>query len=814
MVTPLQSTGLLVMLGLSCATWADNAQWQISTLAGTAGTVINSQDGTGENAQFYFPRGVATDDQGNLYVADSANNTIRKVTAEGTVTTYAGSAGEQGRTDGQGTIARFVDPYGITSDRNNNLYIADTSNNAVRKITPDGNVSTIAGNPHFLEPRGVAVDSAGNVFVADYGNDIVQKVSPNGTATHFAGTLGSPGNQDGTGTQARFRGLMGIAVDQADTIYVADTSNRVIRKITPTGVVTTFAGSGMDGTEDGTGIAASFSEPRALAVDDLGNLYVTDYNAHTLRKITANGTVTTIAGAPRSAGSEDGAGSVARFYAPSGVAVDQERTLFVADTLNNTLRRVDASGTVTTLAGLAGRTSSVDGTGPAARFEDPYALTADSDGNIYVADATDHSIRKITAEGVVTTLAGLPGTFGDADGNGDEARFNTPLGISVDSNGTVYVADTGNETIRKISVDGDVSTLAGSPGSTGARDGTGSFARFSGPYGVAVDTSFNVYVVEARGSTVRKITADGTVSTIAGTSGVNGMTDATGSAASFLVPFDIAVDSLGNLYICDHGNHAIRKVAPDGVVTTLAGNGTPGAQDGTGSEARFKFPSGIAVDATGTVYVADNDNHAIRQITPEGVVTTIAGALGVTGSSDGTGTEARFFNAKDVTVDNSGNLYVADRGNHTIRKGSPITPAESLAPRFLENNETVTLDKDTALFGAAGNETVRITGSATITLDSNIERIELESPLISHTFVISGTQITLSSTNGATVTLSGLNRPITIAFADGSATLVLTGLNQAEFGSVALTTAPSIINAPLNSDDRSAVTTTASAPAN
>jgi hypothetical protein len=268
----------------------------------------------------------------------------------------------------------------------------------------------------------------------------------------------------------------------------------------------------------------------------------------------------------------------------------------------------------------------------------------------------------------VTTFAGTPGTFGSSDGTGTAALFKNPQGIAADRAGTVYVADTGNATVRKITSSGVVTTLAGSAGSPGNVDATGPTARFSSPYGIAVDGAGTVYVVDSNVNIVRKITAAGVVTTLAGTFGQIGLVDGTGAAARFAVPFDIAVDTAGNLYICDHGNHAIRKVTPAGVVTTLAGSGSPGKVDGTGSAALFKFPAGISVDTAGYVYVADTDNQVIRKISPAGVVTTIAGS-GI-GSADGVGTLATFNNPKDIAVDTSGNVYVVDRGNHTIRKGS------------------------------------------------------------------------------------------------------------------------------------------------
>ncbi len=223
--------------------------------------------------------------------------------------------------------------------------------------------------------------------------------------------------------------------------------------------------------------------------------------------------------------------------------------------------------------------------------------------------------------------------------------------------------------IRKITAAGDVTTFAGSAGLSGKTDGTGTAARFSQSNGITIDSAGNLYVADTANNTIRKITQSGVVTTLAGSPGSSGLTDGTGAAARFAVPFDVAVDAVGNVYVCDHGNHAIRKITAAGVVTTLAGSGSAGNANGTGTAATFRFPSGIAVDSAGNVFVADTDNQLIRKITAAGVVTT-AGGTGATGSTDGAGTTARFFNPKDVAVDSSGNLYIADRANHTIRKGS------------------------------------------------------------------------------------------------------------------------------------------------
>ena len=698
------TTALLACVGFIGAACADT-QYTFTTFAGSAGVVATGSDGTGSAAQFSAPRGIAVDSVGNLYVADSSNHSIRKLTAAGVVTTLAGTAGTAGTVDS--TPARFNEPFCVAVDSAGTVYVADTNNNAIRKISTAGVVTTLAGGSgmgstdgtgsaaKFSEPHGIAVDTSGNVFVADYMNHTIRKVTPAGVVTTFAGSAGNSGFINGQGSAARFSAVQGIALDRNGNLYVVEAGNRAIRKITASGLVTTFA-DGSDG---------QFGSPRGVTVDSSGNLYVTDYSANVIKRVTAAGVISTYAGTAPTSGSSDGSLSSALFNTPSDVAVDSANNVYVADTTNNNVRKIAADGTVTTLAGLAGRSSSVDGQGGAARFEDPYAVATDSLGNSYVADATDHTLRKITADGTVTTFAGRAGSFGSSDGAGSVARFKTPRGIATDSSGNVYVADTGNKTIRKITAAGTVSTLAGTAGLGGSLDATGAAARFSGPNGVAVDGSGNVYVIDSESATLRKITPAGVVTTLAGSPGVNGATNGSGAAASFRVPYDVAVDASGNIYVSDHGNNLIRKVTAAGVVTTLAGSGAEGSTDGIGVAASFKYPNGISVDGSGNVYVADTDNQLIRKITQAGEVTKVAGTGGV-GSADGVGTAASFHNPMDTALDASGNLLVVDRANNTLRKGSPQTllTATSLSLvagwNLIGNGGTTALNvADTALFG-------------------------------------------------------------------------------------------------------------------
>jgi len=316
---------------------------------------------------------------------------------------------------------------------------------------------------------------------------------------------------------------------------------------------------------------------------------------------------------------------------------------------------------VSTLAGsIEGYT---DASGASAAFNAPWGLARNSNGDIYVADRTNHVIRKVTSSGIVSTFAGT-GTAGFADGPGASAQFDAPFGIDIDNNGTLYVADYNNQRIRKITPDGTVSTLAGN-GSQGFDNGSGSLATFNGPLDLVVDQAGNVFVSDEQNDVIRLITSEGIVSTFAG-SGIPGDMDGIATEARFTEPDGIAIDSNGNIYVADASNHKIKKITPNGDVSTLAGNGTPGAIDGTGSAAQFNTPTGLHIDADNNILVSGNFTHKIRQVSPTGIVTTIGG--GTLGDMDGDITEATFDRPSDIVIGNNNTIYVSERGNHKIRK--------------------------------------------------------------------------------------------------------------------------------------------------
>jgi sugar lactone lactonase YvrE len=674
--------------------------YYFTTLAGAAS--IGSSDGVRSAARLHRPEGVAVDVAGNVYAADSGNHTIRKIAVDGTVTTLAGKAGSSGSVDGTGSSARFNEPWGVAVDGAGTVYVADTGNRTIRKITPAGVVTTLAGMAgqpgesadgtgpaaRFSNLYGLAVDLSGNLYAGEYG--AVRKITSAGVVTTLAGAPGVYGSADGVGSAASFSWITGVAVDGAGNVYVADAWNLKIRKITSAGVVTTV----------GTGNVALPPHPTGVAVDLLGNIYVTADQGCTIQKISPGGIVSVLAGSIQ--GSTDGLGGEARFNYPAGVAVDNAGNVLVGDFYNNSIRKITPAGLVSTIAGLAPEQSHglVDGTGGVARFRRPESLAVDGGGNIHVADrgGTDTlvdpgALRRITPTGIVTSqplsapdfyrgpLQGFPPAYPafypvalalDAAGNIHVAS-NSIYSIITGPGPTQGVTNTGNA-ICKISSAGAVTILAGDPTKFVQQaivDGIGRAAQFGGIGGLAFDASGTLHVTDM--NTIRRITPEGKVTTWVGSPAGYGSADGIGSEARFYSPGSLAFDAAGTLFVADEGNHTIRKVSPAGVVTTLAGTaGQEGSDDGKGPAARFKYLYGLAVDRAGNVYVTDNGT--IRKITAEGAVTTLGGAAGIYSSADGVGSAALFYDPHGVALDASGVVYVADTWNNTIRKGQLAGP--------------------------------------------------------------------------------------------------------------------------------------------
>ncbi|MCL2875437.1 MAG: SMP-30/gluconolactonase/LRE family protein [Betaproteobacteria bacterium] len=709
--------------------------YTVTTIAGN-GTVGNA-DGAGTDARFNLPRYITIDESGTLYVSDTYNHRIRTITpnANGyTVATLAGSTAGFADDNATGTSARFNRPVGIARDPLGNLYVADYDNHSIRKITPTGGVSTLAGYngtvdkpqagyldakgnaARFSLPHGVTIDARGNLYVTDASNMRIRKVTAGGVVTTLAGTsvfgyadgvektgynLPPPTEGSAVACFSAFCGIRGITIDASNTaLFVPESSGSRIRRLgmaPDRTYVTTLAGSGIPGLVDGTGSAAYFNSPYDAVMDTSGNLYVTDQLNHCIRKITPTGIVSTIAGSTQ--GHRDGLGSAAQFDNPCGITIDADDNLYVTD--QSSIRKIEIeapirTGTymVSTLAGSGptgmakdANAQYADGPGTRALFYHPDDIAIDKDGNIYMAEWLNHRIRKITPQGDVFTFAGTGAAGFLNHATGTSAQFENPSSIAIDENNNLYVADFTNHCIRKITPQGDVSTFAGTAQTSGYLDHTtGTSALFYSPHSIIIDKDNNLYVSDFYNRRIRKITPQGAVSTLAGIgpSGpdtIGGYEDGPKEVAAFDTPVGIAIDTNGNLYVADRSNHRIRKVTPQGDVSTFAGIGPTGTNnggyaDGDRSVARLNFPHGITIDAENNLYVGDRANHRIRKITPDGEVTTLAGNALEAGTRQNTGgyfdsigRSAWFNEPCGVAInEKEGILYVADGANHRLRK--------------------------------------------------------------------------------------------------------------------------------------------------
>jgi sugar lactone lactonase YvrE len=690
--------------------------FDVTTIAGIAGT-SGSSDGLGTLATFNAPDGLAFDNSGNLFVADSGNDTIRKIDSTGNVTTVAGTASQQGASDGAGASASFIVLAGLTFDRSGNLVIVDASANLIRKMDTSSNVTTFAGalspgnqfSPSDSTPfyssfvSGMALDSQGNIYVSV--NNLIQKITPQGVVTAFAGSS-ARGSADGTGIAATFFQPRGIVIDGNDTLYVADSGNHLIREITSLGVVTTLAGSTLNLTDvDGTGAAAGFKFVEELAIDASANIYVSEGNADTIRLVTQSGVVTTFAGTLSHRGHVDDTGAAARFSYPYGIVADSTGNIFVCDIGNFVIRKISPAGVVTTFAG-DGNDGFLDGTGTAAEFDYPNGITIDANDNLYLTEDSG-AIRKITPAGLVTTLVGTETYDSSADGPSTISQTGEPDQIAVDSNGNLVFSDDDESSIRGFTstlippvvsprtvptpfatptplpptptpsptpiplVAGQFSMLTTLAGTSAFLNGVGTQARLNQPTSVAIDASGNIFFTEQGNHDIRKMDTAGNVTVFAGSAGTFGRTDGTGAAAQFYVPLGLAFDATGNLFVADSANGEIREITPAGVVTTITG--TPGAygiQDGTLAQATFNRPYGLAFDVNGNLFVSDQNAMTIRKITPgaNGVVSTFVGTGNHQGHADGQGANASFRYPSDLAFDIHGNLFVADYANCLIRE--------------------------------------------------------------------------------------------------------------------------------------------------
>jgi sugar lactone lactonase YvrE len=577
----------------------------VTLVAGTGTGGYTGDNGPATNAQLSGPAGVAVDSAGNVYIADSGNNVIREV-SNGIITTVAGNGSYTfGGDNGPATSAGLNGPYGVAVDNDGNLYIADTFHNRVREVV-NGVINTIAGNgtqsfggdngpainAELYLPQAVAVDSAGNVYIADTYNNRIREVS-NKIINTIAGTGTQPWNGDSIpAITANLNLPSGVAVDGMGHVYIADAYNRRIREVTA-GNISTVAGNGMYGFsgDNGPALDAEFGVAWAVAVDSAGTLYVADFINDRIRKV-ESGTITTVVGTATPGFSGDNGPPIsAELNLPGGVAVDSTG-VYIADTANNRIRKV-VGGVITTIAGNGTPGYSGDNnTATSAQLQGPEGIALDSHGNLYIADTGNNVVRKVS-NGTIFTV------FGNGTAGAGTTELDGPSGVAVDSNNSLYIADYNNNRVLELTA-GDVFTVASS-----------FINGLNGPAAVAVDSHNHLYIADRGNNRILEISF-GVTSTVAG-----GLLFSPLSS-----PDGVAVDSTGNIYIVDAGHNMIKEETSGGLIT-IAGNGEGFAGDGgpattAAMNVNSNDASGIALDSTGNIYFDDNFNNRIRLLTPAG----------------------------------------------------------------------------------------------------------------------------------------------------------------------------------------------------
>jgi uncharacterized protein (TIGR03437 family) len=632
-----------------------DAKTGLLTLVAGNGTPGFSGDvGPATSAQLNFPRGVAVDSAGNVYIADTYNNRIRKV-SNGVISTVAGigpsnsDTGGYSGDNGPAASAQLNDPTGVAVDSAGSLYIADWANNRIRKVSNDGVITTVAGNgtqgnggdgglatsAQLFYPSDVALDASGNLYIADTSNACIRKVS-NGVITTVAGGGGVLGvlGDNGPATSATFNGPEGVAVDAAGNLYIADAEGNRVRMVS-NGVITTVAGVGPVGNgnsgysgDGGPAATAQVSVPTGVAVDSAGILYIADSYNNRIRAV-VNGVIRTVAGSGPAGytyggySGDNGPAASAQLTYPRGAAVDSAGNVYFADSNNNRIRRV-SNGVITTVAGNGTAGFSGDN-GPAtsAELNAPYGVALDSAGNLYIADHANYRVRKVS-NGVITTVAGNGTTYGGYGGPATSAGLNEPTGVAVDSAGNLYIANEGS--VYKVS-NGVITVVAGNLDySCVGANGPSTSVPLCDVQSIAVDAAGNVYIAEGYfpamsltyGENRVVMLSNGVLTTVAGSGAVGFSGDnGPGAKAELDNPSGVAVDSVGNLYITDSSNNRVRKIS-NGVITTISGNGTPGysGDGGPATSAELNASYGLAVDSAGTVYFADSANGRVRVLTP------------------------------------------------------------------------------------------------------------------------------------------------------------------------------------------------------
>jgi uncharacterized protein (TIGR03437 family) len=669
----LRTTLLLLFI---CFT-ALSQTYSISTIAGTDRVLDGS---LAASVPLANPESIAFDSAGNLYITDPIDSRIRKVSTAGIITTLVGT-GIPGFSGDRGPAiqAQINNPGGLAIDANNNIYFADRNNLRVRRISPDGTINTVAGNGSHgvpgdggpalaasITPNGIAVDAQGNLYIGDIDNFKIRKVAANGIISTFAGVgeFGY-GGDNGPAVDAIIGVTASLAVDANSNVYFSDTTNAIVRKIdAATGVISPFAGSGQQGyTNDGVPATQELMVPTGLAFDQSGNLYIADINLNRIIQIDTSLNAMTVAGNQTAGFAGDGGlALLAELDFPNGLAVDATGALYIADQLNQRVRKV-AQLQINTVAGTGIR----DGGAAAAAFlANPDGIAINSANTLAIADSGNLEVREFAVGGAINGFGQLMGP---------------PNGVAFDATGNLFVTD--NEPyVLKITTGGVTSIVAGN-GMTGfsGDSGAATSATLDDPEGIAVDSTGNLYFADYANERVRKVTAStGLISTIAGNGKIAAAGDGGPAASAALDPLDLALDSKGNLYIADYDNNRIREIAPDGTITTVVGTGVAGyaGDGGPAIAALLDGPSGIALDSAGNLYIADNNNAVVRRVTAGGLISTIAGnGTPLPASGDGGAAQAAQMDPWRLTVDAAANVYVSDTANSRVRMLHPqiVNPA-------------------------------------------------------------------------------------------------------------------------------------------
>jgi sugar lactone lactonase YvrE len=692
------TTSVFLLLTALLVSFPALAQDIITTAIGGGPNGIPAID-----ANLYNPYGVAVDSAGNVYIASFNQNRVFKVNTAGTISVVAGSGAlgytGDGVTGGAG-LASLYHPYAVAADSSGNVYIADQYNCVIRKVDTTNTITTIAGvagqcnsaGSDLSYPTGVALDStAANLYIADYSNCVVRKlVLSSKTLSIVAGTLAACGytGDGGTATSAEMYYPAAVALDSTGNIFISDSNNYVIREVTKSnGKINTVAGNHTYGFlgDGGSALSAEMTQSYGIAVNSAGTVVTfTDYSNQRVRQFTVGGTITTVAGnGTACAGTcgEGGTATSAELYYPVGLAETSGGTFYVGNNDNYAVDSFTVGGNLNRFAGNHSYNVETLITGaPAngAELNYPFGLAVSSTGNIYITDSHNFMVREdVKSTGLVNFFAGTgtEGYTGDG-GAATSAELNYNFGVAVDSTGNVYIADTYNCLVRKVSTAGTITTFAGLVVSSSVRcgytgdGGAATSAELYYPYGVAVDSKNAVYIADYAEHVIRKVTG-GTINTIAGIGGLLGYSGDGGPATAALLydPSAVAVDAAGNVFIADTNNCRVREInAATGIITTIAGNGGCAfTGDGLAVANGVAYPQGLAVDANDNLFIGDYSNR-VRWVSPNGIMTTIAGTGSAGYSGDGgSATAALLSEPTGVALDSAGDVLVSDYNNGRVR---------------------------------------------------------------------------------------------------------------------------------------------------